>query len=75
MYCKDCKYSSPHEYAKYNPPVGRYYLFCNNAKLVEECYMDRGKWTDDMLLISSDDGAGFSVGPMFGCVHFQKREA
>ena len=42
--------------------------WCNKGKIIERSYYDGGK---DSVVYSYDEGGCFSVGPEFGCIHFE----
>ena len=44
---------------------------CTSNKIDEDCGQD-GR--EDSLIYSYYEGGSFSVGGMFGCVHFKQRE-
>jgi hypothetical protein len=66
MYCKDCRFREAKEGG------GDAYYHCANLSAMAE---DVGQEdTEAMLIYSYNEGGLFYVGPMFGCVHFEKRE-
>lgn len=73
MYCRDCKHSSPYEYSKYNPQRGAEYMVCE--KIEDAAMIEPDEWVDDRVVYHTDDGATVTVGPMYGCIHYEKKDA
>ena len=66
--CKDCKHVRPAEL--YEPD-----LTCQHPKFLFGYHHDQGDMAPDGLLIEDDEGWGWVVGPEFGCVHFEPKNA
>jgi len=68
VYCCDCKFSSLSDETRVKD--GRV-LACSCEKF--KLTYSSEKIEDDEVQVEIDEGWGFTVGPKFGCIHFQSK--
>ena len=67
-YCKDCKFRDAEDFQYTNRESGK--RRCLSPKLTSDSYNNPEYSADDSLIYAYDEGGGFYVGDLFGCVHW-----
>lgn len=71
MNCRDCRYWSENEQSEYDIKLER--STCGDCDHEKFTYQDDGRFIDGLDYWDYESySAGFTTGPEFGCIHFEK---